>query len=220
MTRKLTILLLLSFTTYVSLAQDAATKVGDKVRAYVVLQNGSRLEGTIKIGDWIENETRVVFYAEESASKTVYSPDDLNEYGVEITDLNEQGELYQKWFRYHKKKVERAPALFASKTVMLLRESEGAFNLYCYYVSTPDNPKQPYKYNFYVEDEASQQLVRLEMEDYRGLLRDAFKDYPALQTRVGTKGFLFRDMVKMIDDYNYWVVNQHDANEYRVALKQ
>ena len=38
--------------------------------------------------------------------------------------------------------------------------------------------------------------------------------------KIGQKDFQYRNLDRMIRDYNYWSVNQHDSDEYRVALKE
>jgi hypothetical protein len=190
------------------------------VSAYVVLaDNTTRLEGTVAVGDLVDNETRVWFYAKGQANKTVFKPEQLSEYGMEITELDDAGNAKQTWLRFFRRQVDRAPVLFASKTVMMQREVAGAYNLYCYYISTPDDVERPFKYAFYLETDGGS-FAKIEKDDYKGAARDAFKEYPALQALVGSKGFLYRNLDRMVNDYNYWRTNQHDKNEYRVALRR
>ena len=54
---------------------------------------------------------------------------------------------------------------------------------------------------------------------YRREAKKLFSNYTALSSRVGQKQFQYRNLDRMIRDYNYWTVNRHDKNEYRVAMK-
>ena len=78
----LTIFIFLFFST------SLIAKKGDKVPGYVTLNNGDKLEGNILVGSITDNETKVVFYKENSDKKTIYKPKDLLGYGFEEKEID------------------------------------------------------------------------------------------------------------------------------------
>ncbi len=214
--RKLFIISIALFLSFQLLAIDRVTKQGDKVEGYIITIDNIKKEGLIKLGDWAENEVKVQFY--EGNKKTVFKPNELSEYGFEITEINEQGNKAKRWVRFYQKTVDRAPMLFASKTVMMEREVEGDLNLYTYYIAKRDNVSQPFEYYFYIETKDGR-FLKIDKKNYKTVAKQLFEDYSGLVQLVGKKGFLYGNLDRMINDYNYWVVNQHNSNEYRIALK-
>lgn len=194
-------------------------KKGDKVPGYVVLNGGDKIEGKVLVGSITENETKVVFYAEESNKKKVYKPKDVESYGFEEKEIDEIGRTVKYWVHFDRHKVDYPPKIFASTTVFLEREEEGIITLYTYYVEVRDNPKTPYKYYYYILTEEGE-LEKVEREDYVGVAKKVFKGYSALNLRLGNKDFEYRNLDRMVRDYNYWTVQQHDPDTYKVAMKE
>ena len=60
----------------------------------------------------------------------------------------------------------------------------------------------------------------IEKSDFRKVAGKLFGDYTAMANKVGTKDFNYKNLDRMVRDYNYWIDNQHNRTEYRVALKQ
>ncbi len=60
-------------------------------------------------------------------------------------------------------------------------------------------------------------MVKLTETDYREVLGEELRAYPALVQRLGKRQFEFADVVRMLRDYNYWRQNQHAPEEYRVS---
>ena len=201
--------LLLSFT--------LTAKKGDKVPGYIVFENGDKIDGTVIIGSITDNEVKVVFFEIGKNRKSTYKPTDITAYGYEETLIDDLGLEVKKWVHYDRFKVDYPPKIFASTTVFMEREVEGEVSVYCYYVEVRNDPKKPYRYYYYLKDQNGA-IEKVERESFANVARSVFKDYTALSERIGKKSFEYRNLDRMVRDYNYWVVNQHSSDEYRVAM--
>jgi len=198
---------------------NLSAKKGDKVPGYVILNGGDRIEGKVQIGSITDNETKVIFYQEGSNKKKVYKPKSIEGYGFEEKEIGEIGKTIKRWVHFDRHKVDYPPKIFASTTVFMEREEQGIVTLYTYYIEVRDNPKKPYKYHYYLLTEDGE-LEKVDREDYVGTVKKVFKDYSALNTRIGAKDFEYRNLDRMVRDYNYWTVQQHDPDTYKVAMKE
>ena len=192
---------------------------GEKVPGYIIQNNGKKVEGLIKVGEITDNEVKVIFYSGRTGQKSVYKPTDLKGYGYEGFDIDELGNEITEWVHYETQKVDYPPKPFGPTTVFMQKEEEGAVTLFVYYIETRNDVRNPYRYHYYLQDENGN-LEKIERESFGGVAKNVFKDYTALSGRVGKKDFSYRNLDRMVRDYNYWVVNQHDKTEYRVAMKQ
>jgi len=199
------------------LTLSAFAKKGDKVPGYIVFEDGIKTEGTIVIGSITDNEVKVVFIKKGKSKKTVYRPNELISYGYEEVEKNEFGQDVKKWVHYDRFTVDYPPKIFASTTVFMEREVEGAITIYCYYIEVRDDPKKPYRYFYYLKDQ-NDDFRKIERESFPAVSKTVFKDYPALTDRIGKKSFEYRNLDRMVRDFNYWVVNKHNSGEYRVAM--
>ena len=197
---------------------NLSAKKGDKVPGYVINNDGKRMEGKVMIGSITDHETKVVFFEEGKNKKITYKPKDLSSYGYQETDIDDMGIEVKRWVHYDRFKVDYPPKIFASTTVFMEREVTGTISLYCYYVEVRDDPKKPYRYFYYLKNEGAE-LEKIERDDFNKVADAVFKDYTALNSRIGQKDFEYRNLDRMVRDYNYWTVNQHDTDEYRVAMK-
>ncbi len=203
-------------TLFISISLSA--KKGDKVPGYIIDNDGKRTEGKVIICSITDNEVKVVFIDYKKGKKVTYKPKQLSSYGYQETDIDDMGIKIKRWVHYDRFKVDYPPKIFASTTVFMEREVTGALSLYCYYIEVRDNPKQPYRYFYYLKN-GDGELEKVERDDFAKVANSVFKDYTALNSRVGKKDFEYRNMDRMVRDYNYWMVNQHNTDEYRVAMK-
>jgi len=91
--------------------------------------------------------------------------------------------------------------------------------LYSYFIEVRNNPKKPYKFQYYLKDDNGK-VQKIEKEDFRKTASKAFGDYTAMAGKIGKADFQYKNLDRMVRDFNYWTTNNHNANEYRVALKQ
>lgn len=191
----------------------------DRVPGYIITLDGDKIEGEVVPGSVTDNETKVVFYADGKDKKKVYKPIELKGYGFQDQDEDDFGFGEGRWIHFETHKVDYPPKPFGPTTVFMHREEEGALTLFCYYTEVRSDVKNPYKYTYYIKG-SNDQVKKVDKEGYRNIARSLFKEYNALSSRIGQKDFQYRNLDRMIRDYNYWSVNQHDSNEYRVALKE
>ncbi len=208
-------LLFLLFTLNFSL--NVSAKKGDKVPGYIIFEDGKKIEGTVVIGSITDNEVKVVFIKKGKSKKTVYRPTDLISYGYQEVEYDELGLETKRWVHYDRFKVDYPPKIFASTTVFMEREVQGIVSIYCYYIEVRNDPKKPYRYFYYIKDQ-NDNFEKVERKDFPTVSKSIFKDYTALNDRIGTKSFEYRNLDRMARDYNYWVANKHDSSEYRVAM--
>jgi len=198
--------------------EGVAFKKETKVSGYILDKNGKKVEGKIIPGTITGNELKITFISRSGQKKT-YKPKDIKGYGYEAEIEDDLGLGETEWLHYETAKVDYPPKPFASKDVFMQRESEGTISLYCYYIEVRNNPKQPFRYIYYLKDQNGK-LNKIEKDDFKKVSKTLFKDYTAMSNRIGRKDFLYKNLDRMVRDYNYWVANAHDAGEYRVAMKQ
>jgi len=199
------------------LSSSMFAQKGEKVPAYVILSSGKKIQGKFKVGSITDNEVKVMFF-NSSGAKTVYKPADLKGYGYESLELDDLGDEVTEWVHYETQKVDYPPKPFGPTTVFMQREMEGAITLYCYYMESRSDVKNPFRYFYYIKDQNGN-LKKVEKEDFAGVAKTVFGEYSAMTKNLGKKGFDYRNLDRMVRDYNYWTVNRHDASEYRVAMK-
>jgi hypothetical protein len=201
------------------LALNAFAKKGDKVPGYIVFEDGTKTQGIVVIGSITDNEVKVAFIENGKSKKTVYRPADLISYGFQEIEKDEFGQDIKRWVHYDRFEVDYPPKIFASTTVFMEREVKGTVSVYCYYIEVRNDPKKPYRYFYYLKDQ-NDNIQKVERESFPDLAKSVFKNYTALTDRIGKKSFEYRNLDRMVRDYNYWVVNQHNSKEYRVAMIQ
>ena len=189
-----------------------------KLPGYIINNDGERIEGYIKPGSITDNEVKVLFYEFKSSKKKVYKPKQLQGYGYESILEDDLGLEEKEWVHYERMKVEYPAKPFGATTLFVEREEQGEVSLFCHYIEIRNNPKKPYRYVYYIKDQKGK-IFKVEEDRFEYIARNIFKNYDALRQRIGKKDFLYRNLDRMVRDYNYWVVNQHDKGEYRVALK-
>ena len=187
-----------------------------KVPGYILKKDGKKEEGSIIPGSVTSNEVKVIFIG-RSGKKQTFKPKQLQGYGYQDSETDDLGIEETRWIHYETHKVDYPPKPFGPKIVFMEREVEGTLSLFCYYVEVRDNPKKPYRYFYYMKD-ASGKMTKVEKKSFNKVAKKNFKDYTAMSDRIGRKDFIYRNLDRMVRDYNYWTENQHDSSEYRVAM--
>lgn len=181
---------------------------------YVIFNNDHREEGKIQPGSLTDNEVKIKFI--EKGKKKVLKPEDIKEYGFEKIEKNDLGNMVKKWYRYVKAEADYPPKPFGSNEVFMELEVEGALNLYSYYIEMRAKREDPFQHSYYIKGETGK-LTLIEEKTFRRQSRKFFKDYSAMSSQIGKKQFRYDNLKRMVRDYNFWVKNQHDSNEYKVS---
>jgi hypothetical protein len=217
MKKFITLILIIAFGITATL--QAQTKKGDKVLGYVIDNSGKKIEGNIIISDWADSQISVKFFKKGSSKKVTYKPNQLEGYAYQQTVVDCTGKKEKNWIEYDTRKADRPSRMFGPTTVFMNKEvSKGHYRLYCYYIEVRNDVKNPYTYSFFIENNDGD-FVKVDEENFDAQAKKLFKGYNAMTSKVGKKGFSLKNLDRMVEDYNYWVVNQHDTNEYRVAMK-
>lgn len=195
-----------------------ASSVGDKAEGHIVLDNGKKLEGKIIIGTLIDNEVKVKFISKNSRTRKVYYPKDVQSYAYQVDDIDEMGRKVKIWVRYERQKVDQPPKPFGPTLVFMQSVEEGTVHLFSYFYETPLGSGQDLLYVYYLELDNGL-VQRVSDNTFERVAKSVFKEYPALTNRIGSDDFLYRNLDQIVRDFNFWMVNKHDKNEYRMALE-
>ena len=194
-------------------------KKSDPLPGYILTLDHKKVEGEIIVGSITDNEVKIQFIREGRDKKKSYKAKELLGYGYESVEEDDLGLEYKRWIHYEQQKVEYPPKPFASTTVFMQKEESGELVLFTYYREVRNDRKNPYRYHYFIKDDKGK-LVKIEKKDFRKMAGKLFKNYNAMYSKIGKKDFQYKNLDRMVRDYNFWVENQHSADEYRVALKQ
>ena len=165
----------------------------------VTLENGQVLEGQIQMLSPTLNEVKVKFVANDG-SITTYKAKEVAAYSFIFPKYNAKTKSYDNnVIEYVKKEVSIAPIPFGPKAVLVERQVSGIINLYNFYVETRASA-EAFTHNFFVEKDG--QMITLDMNNYKIVLKDMVADYPELKAKVGTKGYTYKYIAKTIKEYN------------------
>jgi len=223
MSNRLALLLLCLFTAMNFAIAEEAYEYDfkeEKFTGYIMKKDGSKVDGYIIPGTITDNEVKVKFIRKGMSKVVSYKPMDIKGYGYQKQEFNDVGKKVKSWVHYETHMADYPPKPFASKTVFMQKEVDGEVELFCYYIEVRNNPKQPYKYVHYYRDAEGAKLKKIEEKDFRRVSKELFNGYTALETSIGKKNFEYKNLERMVRDYNYWTDNQHDSDTYRVALKE
>jgi hypothetical protein len=195
------------FTTILLTVLFAVTSNAAKVyQGYVVLNNDEKVEGTIQMLSPTLNEIKVKFTS-KNGKKVTYKAKQVKEYSFQVTKWNKATRTHDiKNIVYTRQNVERSPIAFGPTNVLIERQLTGSINMYNHFVETNADAKQPFLHVVYVEKSAGE-LVEMTKSNYKITLKGMLADYPELSTKVGTKGFGFKHVSKIIASYNEWMLD-------------
>ena len=189
---------------------------GDVVPGYIIYETGRKVTGEIVVGSITDNEVKIKFI-HRSGKKETFKPTDIVAYGFEDIIKDDVGFEDKIWKHYLRKKADYPAKPFGSTLVFMHREVKGPVSIYCYYVEVRTDVTNPFRYYYYMETENGE-FQKIERDDFALAAKKTFKSYTALYNRIGLDQFQYRDFDRMVRDYNYWIDNQHERTEYRVAL--
>jgi hypothetical protein len=174
----------------------------DDVKVYegsVVLENGQTLVGQIEMLSPTLNEVKVKFIA-SNGKVTIYKAAEVASYRFTFPKYDAATKSYKKeTIEYVKKEVTVAPVPFGSKSVLIERQVAGTINLYNFYIETRA-AEHAFEHNFFVEKDG--QMIEMNRENFKTILKDVVADYPELQVKVGTKGYGYKNIAETIQEYN------------------
>ena len=177
----------------------------DDVKVYegsVTLENGETLKGQIQMLSPTLNEVKVKFIASNGQS-TTYKAKEVASYTFAFPKYNRKTKSYNNiTVEYVKKNVTIAPIPFGPKEVLVERQAEGVVSLYNFYTETRA-AAHAFSHNYFVEKDG--QMVEVNRENFKSIMKDMVADYPQLKAKVGTKGYSYKYIANIVNEYNNYV---------------
>jgi len=175
---------------------------------FIVKTNNDTIYGRIKMLSPTLNEIKVKLTDKDDKTK-VYKAKEISAYAFQITVWNNHTRINKMHLvEYFRKLVERSSVPFGPKEVLLLRKISGNLNLYHHYIEFRSNVNSPMELVTYIEKEGGE-MEKINKKNYKIILKEMTKDYMALQVKIGTKGFRFNQISKIIIAYNHWKVTKN-----------
>jgi hypothetical protein len=174
---------------------------------YVVLNNDSKIEGTIQMLSPTLNEVKVKFVSTDG-KKQLYKAKEVKEYGFKVEKWNNKTRKHDtNIIIYSRQKVLRSPIAFGPTQVLLERQITGHINLYNHFVEANTNVDAPLEHVVYLQKMMTNDLVSVNKDNYKTVLKGMMAEYPELSARIGAKGFKFRAIEKTISSFNEWMLD-------------
>jgi hypothetical protein len=174
----------------------------DETKVYegsVVLENGQTLVGQIEMLSPTLNEVKVKFIASDGKA-TTYKASEVSAYRFAFPKYDAATKSYKnEMIEYVKKEVAVAPVPFGPKEVLIERQVAGTINLYNFYMETRA-AEHAFEHNYFVEKNG--QMIEVNRENFKNILKDMVASYPELQVKVGTKGYGYKDIAEIVKEYN------------------
>ena len=174
----------------------------DDVKVYegsVVLENGETLEGQIQMLSPTLNEVKVKFIA-SNGQATTYKAKEVASYSFEFPKYDAKTKSHKNiTVEYVKKSVSVSPVPFGPKEVLVERPVEGTVSLYNFYAETRA-AAHAFSHNYFVEKDG--QMIEVTRENFKAVVKDMVADYPELKSKVGKKGYGYKYIANIIEEYN------------------
>lgn len=175
-------------------------------QGYVVLNNDEKVEGTVQMLSPSLNEVKVKFKSKDG-KKTVYKAKEVKEYGFKVEKWNKATRSHETvTITYVRQEVERSPIAFGPTQVLIERQIEGSINMYNHFVEQNSNAKMPFVHIIYLSKE-NNELVSIDKKNFRSVLKEMTAEYPELSAKVGSRGYGFKHVTKIISSYNEWMLD-------------
>ncbi len=169
---------------------------------YVINTNGEKVEGKVFVVSPTYNEVKVKF-VDNNNKKETFKAKELTEYGFDVEKFNSETRAYEVIeITYIRKVVEDAPVRFGSKDIMIERQVNGAIKVYNQYIESDSRIGGGLAHFFYVEGENGVEFTKLTKKNYKEVMKAATADFPALQEKIGTRGFGYMHIAKIAQTYN------------------
>ncbi len=193
---------------------------GARVQGYIIDNKDQKIEGFIEILGELNAEVKVKFSEKKSAKKyATIKIKDLNGYGFVEENESDFVEKGVNWRHFIKYEFERPAKVFASnKSLIELVVSEGHYTVYKFLYETGGNVEMPITTRYVVMNKG-EEVAQVEEDNFNKEAKRLFAGYTALIDSLGEKKFQFKNFVRLTDDYNYWIIEQHDPNKYKLNPK-
>jgi hypothetical protein len=174
---------------------------GKTYDGYVVLNNNTRIEGSIQMLSPTLNEVKVKFAA-KSGKKTTYKAKEVKEYGFKVEKWNKEDRRYEMVpVTYSRQKVNRSPIAMGPTNVLIERQITGSINMYNHFVERNSEASSPFMHFIYVQ-KGNEQLIHLHKKNYKTVLTEIMVQFPELTSKIGTKKYGFKYISNIISTYN------------------
>lgn len=174
---------------------------GKTYDGYVLLNNATKIEGTIKMLSPTLNEVKVKFTA-KNGKETTYKAKEVKEYGFKVEKWNKTTRQYQMMpITYTRQKVERSPIAMGPTNVLIERQITGAINLYNHYVERNSEASSPFMHFLYVQV-GNDELTHLHKKNYKTVLKEMTAQFPELASKIGSREYGFKYISKIVSTYN------------------
>ena len=135
----------------------------------------------------------------------------FKEYGFKVEKWNYKTRQHDiNNITYVRQTVEKSPIAFGPKEVLIERQVTGTINLYNHFVEQNSNVKQPFSHILYIQKGEKENLISLTKRNYRIVLKGMTAEYPELQVKVGSRGYGFKHVAKIIQTYNNWMLDNNE----------
>jgi hypothetical protein len=181
---------------------------GKKVyEGQVVLENGETITGQIEMLSPTLNEVKVKVITNGQAK--IYKAKEVASYSFTFKKYSGKTKTYNTTtIEYVKRTLDVAPVPFGTKDALVERQVEGTVSLYNFYAETRASA-HGFAHNYYVENDG--QMIAVNRDNFKTVLKDIVADYPELKAKVGKKGYGYAHVAKIITEYNEFKTPVNDA---------
>lgn len=184
-----------------------AAKVYD---GYLIKLDSTRVTGRIEMLSPSQNEVKVKML-DENNKATIYKAKDVLEYGFTVEKWIRKEKRYERQnIVYVRQEVKRPPVPFGPKTVLLECEVRGEISMFHHFIEQNSNIQEPYLHIIYLQKADEKGLKELNKTNYKKLLKSMTADCPYLKDKIGRKGYLFRNVPKILKEYNTWKLENQE----------
>jgi hypothetical protein len=171
----------------------------------VLLESGETLVGQIEMLSPTLNEIKVKFIA-SNGKATTYKASEVLAYSFAFPKYDASTKSYiNETIEYVKKELTVSPIPFGPKSVLIERQVKGTINLYNFYMETRA-AEHAFGHNYFVEKDG--QMIEMNRENFKNILKDMVTNYPELQVKIGTKGYGYNQVAQIIQEYNNYSTPQ------------
>ncbi len=193
---------------------------GEVVEGYIIDNNDQKIRGFIEVLGELNREVKVKFSEKKSVKKfKTIKIKDLKGYGyIGETEKNftKKGD---NWCHFVKYEFERPAKVFATNESLIeVVVADGYFTVYKFLYESGGNVEMPVTTR-YVVLKNNEEVVQIEEDNFEKEAKKLFADYIALHDSIGKQKFRFSSFVRLVDDYNFWKVEQHDPKKYKLNPK-